>query len=95
MTKHGGPAVAYTASELLAVMASRLLTDGQRSLAEPFFTDWERVDWSALPHSVIHNDGNDYNVLADAGGTRVVSLLDFGDMVHSATRPASGRRTDT
>src|SRR6266478_3232934 len=29
MTKHGAPASAYTASELLAVMASRLLKDGQ------------------------------------------------------------------
>src|SRR5947209_20141986 len=29
MTKHGAPAAAYTASELLAVMASRLLKDGQ------------------------------------------------------------------
>jgi glutaconate CoA-transferase, subunit B len=29
MTKHGAPAAAYTASELLAVMASRLLNDGQ------------------------------------------------------------------
>jgi glutaconate CoA-transferase, subunit B len=28
-TKHGAPTSAYTASELLAVMASRLLTDGQ------------------------------------------------------------------
>jgi glutaconate CoA-transferase, subunit B len=29
MTKHSAPASAYTASELLAVMAARLLTDGQ------------------------------------------------------------------
>ena len=29
MTKHSAPASAYTTSELLAVMASRLLTDGQ------------------------------------------------------------------
>ena len=29
MTKQGAPAAAYTASELLAVMASRLLNDGQ------------------------------------------------------------------
>ena len=39
----------------------------------------------ALPHSVIHNDANDYNVLVDEAGSRVVSLLDFGDMVYSAT----------
>ena len=33
----------------------------------------------------IYNDANDYNVLVDPAGTRVVSFLDFGDVVHSAT----------
>ena len=33
---------------------------------------------------MIYNDANDYNVLVDAAGTRVVSLLDLGDVVHSA-----------
>ena len=41
--------------------------------------------WSSLRRSPIHNDANDHNVLADEGGTRVVGLLDFGDMVHSVT----------
>ena len=70
----------------------QLLTNGQRALVDPFFEDWELVNWDALPHSVIHNDGNDYNVLVDGDGTRVVSLLDFGDMVHSATvvQPGGG-----
>ena len=36
-----------------------------------------------LPRSVIHNDANDYNVLAEGG--RVTGLIDFGDMVHSTT----------
>jgi len=35
--------------------------------------------------SVIHNDPNDYNVLVDGEFTRVVGLIDFGDMVHSYT----------
>jgi Ser/Thr protein kinase RdoA (MazF antagonist) len=36
-----------------------------------------------LRHSVIHGDANDYNVLVRQG--RVAGLLDFGDMVYSAT----------
>jgi 4-aminobutyrate aminotransferase-like enzyme/Ser/Thr protein kinase RdoA (MazF antagonist) len=43
-----------------------------------------------LPRSVIHNDGNDYNVLvgppARSGGDReVTGILDFGDMVETWT----------
>jgi 4-aminobutyrate aminotransferase-like enzyme/Ser/Thr protein kinase RdoA (MazF antagonist) len=60
-----------------------LLPAEKRELLTPVFAAWERVNWSALPHSVIHNDANDYNVLVRDG--RVVSVLDFGDMVWSAT----------
>jgi len=43
---------------------------------------------SDLPRSVIHNDTNDYNVLvgpATPEGRRVVGLVDFGDVLESAT----------
>jgi len=60
-----------------------LLPEARRKLVEPFFAAWERVPWPALPHSIIHGDPNDYNVLVRGG--RVVSILDFGDMVWSAT----------
>jgi 4-aminobutyrate aminotransferase-like enzyme/Ser/Thr protein kinase RdoA (MazF antagonist) len=60
-----------------------LLPAGKRDLLAPVFDAWERVDWNGLPHSAIHNDANDYNVLVRDG--RVVSILDFGDMVWSAT----------
>jgi len=46
---------------------------------------------SNLPRSIIHNDANDYNLLAGGGSdpyTRnqsIVGLIDFGDMVHSYT----------
>ena len=60
-----------------------LLPAERRALVKPFFAAWEGVDWTALPHSVIHGDANDYNVLVRDG--RVVSILDFGDMVWSAT----------
>ena len=36
-----------------------------------------------LRKSVIHNDANDHNVLAE--GRRITGLIDFGDMVHSCT----------
>ena len=42
----------------------------------------------ALRQSIIHNDANDYNVLVDYTGhdsSPVVSLLDFGDMLHAPT----------
>ncbi len=38
-----------------------------------------------LRRSTIQNDANDHNVLVDETGSRVVGLLDFGDMVHSVT----------
>ncbi len=43
-----------------------------------------------LRRNVIHNDANRGNVLVDAGATRVVSLIDFGDMIESwlAVEPA-------
>jgi 4-aminobutyrate aminotransferase-like enzyme/Ser/Thr protein kinase RdoA (MazF antagonist) len=62
-----------------------LLTDPQRTLVEPFLAAAEQLVWDRLPTGVIHGDANDYNILADAQGSRVVSILDFGDMVHTAT----------
>jgi Ser/Thr protein kinase RdoA (MazF antagonist) len=40
---------------------------------------------AGLRRSTIQNDANDHNVLVDETGSRVVGLLDFGDMVHSVT----------
>jgi 4-aminobutyrate aminotransferase-like enzyme/Ser/Thr protein kinase RdoA (MazF antagonist) len=59
-----------------------LLPPDRRRLVEPIFDVWAKLDWSALPHSIIHGDANDYNIVVQA---RVVSVLDFGDMVYSAT----------
>ena len=60
-----------------------LLAPGRRSRVEGLFSLWEKIDWTALRHGVIHGDANDYNIIVDGG--RMVGLLDFGDMVHSAT----------
>ena len=43
---------------------------------------------SGLPHSVIHNDANDHNLLIDEDpktGLALLGLVDFGDIVYSAT----------
>lgn len=62
---------------------ARLLPQARRVRIERHFSQWERIDWAALRHSVIHGDANDHNVIVGAG--RMAGLLDFGDMVHTAT----------
>jgi 4-aminobutyrate aminotransferase-like enzyme len=65
--------------------SEHLLSEPRRRMLQPFWEAWEGVDWNRLPASVIYNDANDYNVLVDAPGSRVVSFLDLGDVVYSAT----------
>jgi Ser/Thr protein kinase RdoA (MazF antagonist) len=60
-----------------------LLPLARRGLIERIFSRWELIDWTALRHSVIHGDANDYNVIVGAG--RMVGLLDFGDTTYTAT----------
>ncbi len=62
---------------------ANLLSSDRRARVERLFLQWERIDWTVLRHSVIHGDANDYNVIVGAG--RMVGLLDFGDMVYTAT----------
>ena len=52
------------------------------------FTDSIEPRLPELRTSVIHNDGNDYNVLVkdlDADGGTAAGVVDFGDMVESCT----------
>ena len=60
-----------------------LLPRGRRARVERLFSQWERIDWTALRHSVIHGDANDHNLIVGDG--KMDGLLDFGDMVHTAT----------
>ncbi len=60
-----------------------LLPRDRRGHVERVFAQWERIDWTSLRHSVIHGDANDHNLIVAAG--RMVGVLDFGDMVHTAT----------
>ena len=65
-----------------------LLPDQRRLLVRRFFAEWKKIDWSLLRFSIIHNDANDYNVLVCGSGQsarRVTAILDYGDVVRSAT----------
>lgn len=59
---------------------------GGRPLVERALQAFETTIWPALsgmPHSVIHNDANDHNVLI--ADDLVTGIIDFGDMVRSIT----------
>jgi Ser/Thr protein kinase RdoA (MazF antagonist) len=62
---------------------AELLPHARQTQVERLFSLWEEIEWTELRHSVIHGDPNDYNIIV-AGG-RMTGLLDFGDMVHTAT----------
>lgn len=67
------------------------IDDSAKEQATKVFHHFERVVSSKLkelPHSVIHNDANDYNVLVqtdDQGQTKVSAIFDFGDMGYQPT----------
>ena len=63
-----------------------LLPESRRAMIERFFGEWEKIDWSSLRFSVIHNDANDYNILVKQRPEQSVNaILDYGDVVHTAT----------
>jgi 4-aminobutyrate aminotransferase-like enzyme/Ser/Thr protein kinase RdoA (MazF antagonist) len=63
----------------------------RRRLVDRFLSLYDAEVAPALPglrRSVIHNDANDYNVLVDGSRTeprQIVSVIDFGDMLHTIT----------
>lgn len=58
------------------------LPAGRKALVERLFEYYETnaTRLAQLPSGLLYNDANDHNVLVADG--RVVSLIDFGDMVH-------------
>lgn len=60
-----------------------LLPPTRRARVARLFAEWSAIDWDRLPHGVIHGDANDNNLLVERD--RMVGLLDFGDMLYSAT----------
>jgi 4-aminobutyrate aminotransferase-like enzyme/Ser/Thr protein kinase RdoA (MazF antagonist) len=64
----------------------------RRALVERFLSVYEQQVAPVLPGlraSVIHNDANDHNVIVRSTGPgaplQAVSVIDFGDMLHTAT----------
>ncbi|MFQ5707633.1 MAG: aminotransferase class III-fold pyridoxal phosphate-dependent enzyme [bacterium] len=63
----------------------------QRALVDHFLDQFNRYVWPQLPSlrtSVIHNDGNDYNIIVNGSGSwkpKSLGIIDFGDMVHTCT----------
>jgi len=63
----------------------------RRAIVEHFLSQFEAQTLPKLPvlrMSIIHNDANDYNVLVSDTATesrQVISIIDFGDMVHTYT----------
>ena len=47
-----------------------------------FLDQFKKIDLSRFRQSVIHNDANDYNIIVQNNSA---SVIDFGDMVHTAT----------
>lgn len=62
----------------------------RRALIEHHFAQFKSISpyLDSLEQSVIHNDANDYNWILNEGaasGTNSIGIIDFGDMVYSAT----------
>ncbi|MGE3874835.1 MAG: aminotransferase class III-fold pyridoxal phosphate-dependent enzyme, partial [Parvibaculaceae bacterium] len=56
-------------------------------ICDYFLTRFEKTvepRLAALRTSVIHNDGNDWNVLVAENGVEISGLIDFGDALHTA-----------
>jgi Ser/Thr protein kinase RdoA (MazF antagonist) len=66
----------------LALEHLALLPAEQQRIVRGAMQGWLDIDWHNLRHGVIHGDANDHNVLVRQG--RVVGLIDFGDLVHTA-----------
>ncbi|MDH3218790.1 MAG: phosphotransferase [Gammaproteobacteria bacterium] len=74
------------ALDVLEAFKPLLTPQPRRDLVEFFEAGYrERVlpRLGYLRRAVIHNDANRANVLVDDAGARVVSIIDFGDMVES------------
>jgi len=79
------------AQETLAHYADTINDPRKRSLVDHFLAGFATEVVPLLPalrHSVIHNDGNDHNILlspAEKIPRQVTGVIDFGDMVYACT----------
>ena len=70
---------------LVKRLADHIQEPSQKKLVKHFFIQWELNVYpkiSALRQSVIHNDGNDWNILTH--DNEVTGIIDFGDSVYTA-----------
>lgn len=68
----------------LKSLADKISDATKRKLVKHFFIQWESNVFpklSALRQSIIHNDGNDWNILTD--NNEVTGIIDFGDSVYT------------
>ena len=69
----------------------RIDDESRRAMVEQVLRRYEAEVAPRLPllrRSIIHNDANDYNVIVDgakSGSRRVVSVIDFGDLLQTCT----------
>lgn len=66
-------------------LAEHIQDFSKRKLVKHFFIQWELNVLPKLPElrqSIVHNDGNDWNVLTK--GDQVTGIIDFGDSVYTA-----------
>jgi Ser/Thr protein kinase RdoA (MazF antagonist) len=59
-----------------------LLARDEQQIVAQLMDHWSALNWQSLRSGTIHGDANDHNVLVREG--RVVGLIDFGDLVHTA-----------
>ena len=80
-----------TTTPKLAHLTEHIDDPARRTMVEDHLDRFEDVvtpRLSELEYGVIHNDGNDYNLLVstlEKGGPRLAGLIDFGDVLHTAT----------
>jgi len=69
---------------LIKPLANHIQDPSRRKLVRHFFMQWDLNVAPVLPllrRSIIHNDGNDWNVLTHKN--QVTGIIDFGDSVHT------------
>ena len=79
------------AGKVVADNVELIADDHRRNIVSRFlgrFSEQTLPHLSALRHSIIHNDGNDYNILVRPHHTwshRISGVIDFGDMLRTVT----------
>ena len=78
--------------DFLYEFGNGLISNNKKSIVESFLM--KKIDYlnqyhQSLRQAIIHNDGNDHNIIVNENGD-AVGIIDFGDMVYSyrASEPA-------